>query len=84
MVIRVFVSCCGADKAVAAAEEAVKQSGGEARIEVIKDLAEMVKAGVMSTPAYKIDDRLVASGRVPKVADLVGWLASATGSTAGR
>lgn len=74
MVITVYVTCCGGDKAVAAVQEAVRQAGVEAQVEVVKDLAEIVRAGVMSPPAIKVDGRLVASGRVPKVADLVGFL----------
>lgn len=77
MVIKVYVSCCGSDKAIAAVEEAVKQAGVEARVETVKDLAEMAKAGIMSTPAIKIDDKLVASGRVPKVSDLISAMMNA-------
>ncbi len=77
MVIKVYVSCCGGDKAIAAVEEAVKQAGVEARVEIVKDLAEMAKAGIMSTPAIKIDDQLVVSGRVPKVPDLVSAMMNA-------
>jgi hypothetical protein len=77
MVIKVYVSCCGGNKAVAAVEEALKQAGVEAQIEVVKDLRELMKSGVMSPPAIKINDRLVVSGRVPKVPDLVSWLVDA-------
>ncbi len=77
MVIKVYVSCCGGDKAVAAVEEALKQAGVEAQIEVVSDLKELMKAGVMSPPAISINNRLVASGRVPKVPDIVKWLADA-------
>jgi hypothetical protein len=77
MVIKVYVSCCGGDKAVAAVEEALKQAKVEAQIEVVDDLKELMKAGVMSPPAIRINDRLVASGRVPKVPDLVSWLVDA-------
>jgi len=77
MVIKVYVSCCGADKAVAAVDEAVKQAGVEAQVEVVKDLAQMAQAGIMSSPAIKINDRLVVSGRVPRVPDLVSWLVDA-------
>lgn len=72
-----YVSCCGGDKAVAAVEKALKQAGMEAQIDVVSDLKEMMKAGVMSPPAIRINERLVASGRVPKVPDLVNWLADA-------
>ena len=82
MVIKVYVSCCGGDKAVAAVEEALKQAGVEAQIEVVSDLRELMKAGVMSPPAIRINDRLVASGRVPKVPDIVKWLADAAAKQA--
>ena len=77
MVIKVYVSCCGGDKAVAAVEEALKQAKVEAQIDVVSDLKELMKAGVMSPPAIKINDRMVASGRVPKVPDLVSWMVEA-------
>ncbi len=77
MVIKVYVSCCGGDKAVAAVEEALKQAKVEAQIEVVDDLKELMKAGVLSPPAIRINDRMVASGRVPKVPDLVNWLVEA-------
>ncbi len=77
MLIKVYISCCGGDKAVAVVEEALKQAGMEAKIEVVSDLRELMKAGVMSPPAIKINDRMVASGRVPKVPDIVKWLADA-------
>ena len=82
MVIKVYVACCGGDKAVAAVEEALKQAGVEAQIEVVSDLKELMKAGVMSPPAIRINDRMVSSGRVPKVPDLVKWLADAVAKQA--
>ena len=68
MVIKVYVSCCGGDKAVAAVEEALKQAKVEAQIEVVDDLKELMKAGVLSPPAIRINDRMVAGGRVPESA----------------
>ncbi len=77
MVIKLYLSCCGGDKAIAAVDAAVKQAGIEAQVETVEDLAEIARAGVMSTPAIQIDGRLVASGRVPKVADLARLLSEA-------
>lgn len=77
MVIKVYVSCCGADKTIAVVNEAVKQAGVDAQVEVVKDFAEIAKAGIISTPAIKVNDRLVVAGRVPKVQDMVGWLTTA-------
>jgi len=82
MVIKVYISCCGGEKAVDVINEAVKQAGVTAQVEVVKDMATMVKAGIMSTPTITIDGRTVASGRVPKVADLVKWLGEAAVKTA--
>jgi hypothetical protein len=77
MIIKVYVSCCGGDKAIAVVDEAMKQAGVEGQVEIVKDLAEMAKSGIMSTPAIKINDRLMGSGRIPKVSDLVSWLIEA-------
>jgi hypothetical protein len=79
MVITVYVSCCGADKALAAVDEATKQAGVTAQVELVRDLPALAKAGVMSTPAIKIDGRMIVSGRVPRVPELVGWLKSVAG-----
>lgn len=77
MVIKVYVSCCGADKTVATVEEAVKKAGVEAQIELVNDLKELMKASVMSPPAIGVSGRLIASGRVPKAADLAELLLKA-------
>ncbi len=77
MVIKVYVSCCGGDQSVAVIEEALKQVGMEARIEIVDDLKELMKAGVMSPPAISINDHMVARGKVPKVPDVVKWLTAA-------
>lgn len=77
MIIRIYMSCCGGDKALAAVKEAVRLSGLEAQIETVMDLAEIARAGIISTPAIKINNRIVASGRVPKVQDLVTLLKNA-------
>lgn len=82
MEIKVYVSCCGGEKAVEAVNEALKHVGVTAQVEVIKDMATMVKAGIMSTPTITIAGRTVASGRVPKIPDLVKWLEEANAKTA--
>ncbi len=76
MVIKVYPGCCGGDKVVATVTEAMKQAGVEAEMEVVDDLAQTARDGIMSTPAIKIDGRLAASGRTPKLRDLVALLTS--------
>jgi predicted DsbA family dithiol-disulfide isomerase len=82
MEIKVYVSCCGGEKAVKAVNEALKQAGVTAQVSVISDMANIVKAGIMSTPTIVIAGRTVASGQVPKVPDLVKWIAEAGVTTA--
>jgi predicted thioredoxin/glutaredoxin len=74
MIVKVFLSCCGGEKLLQIVNEAVLQSGTNAQVEVVEDLAAVAKEGIMSTPAIKIDNQLVVSGRVPKVQDLVTLL----------
>jgi alkyl hydroperoxide reductase subunit AhpF len=77
MVVKVYMSCCGGDKVLDAVNEAIRLSGIEAQVEMVKELSEIAKAGVMSTPAIKVNNRLIASGRIPKLQDLVILLTNA-------
>jgi small redox-active disulfide protein 2 len=59
------------------AREAIAQLGLEAEIEHVTDRAEYPKYGLLFTPGLVIDGKLVAGGRIPTVADISAWLASA-------
>jgi small redox-active disulfide protein 2 len=58
--------------------EAVDALGLDATIEKVEDYPTIVGYGVMSTPALVIDEQLVLSGRVPKVAEVRDLLAAAS------
>ncbi len=77
MIVKVYLSCCDGDKVLDAVNEAIRLSGTGAQVETVKDMIEVAKAGIISTPAIKINNRVVASGRVPKVQDLVALLTNA-------
>ena len=53
---------------------ATVKSGVQAEIERVEDLIEIVKLGVMSVPAVMIDGKLVISGRVAEVDEIVKFL----------
>ena len=74
MIIKIYQSCCGGDKALDTVNEAIRLSGISAQVETVSEMMEVAKAGILSTPAITINDRVVASGRVPKVQDLVALL----------
>lgn len=45
--------------------EVVEKNGVEATIGKVKDIMEIMKYGVMSTPALVIDGKVVIKGRIP-------------------
>jgi small redox-active disulfide protein 2 len=49
----------------------------QAEFEDVKDYAEIMKYGVMSTPALVVDGKVVCSGRVPAETEVAGWLKAA-------
>jgi len=53
-----------------ATREAVKEAALEANITKVDDIVEIMKFGVMQTPALVIDNRVVVSGRVPSVTEI--------------
>ena len=53
---------------------AVKELGLEASIDKVEDLMEIVRLGVMTTPSVMVDGKLIISGRVPKVKEIIKLL----------
>ena len=52
------------------AEAAVKELGIEATIEKVGKIQDIMKFGVMMTPALVVDGKVKVAGRVPSVDDL--------------
>ena len=53
---------------------AVKELGLEASIDKVEDLMDTVRLGVMTTPSVMVDGKLIISGRVPKVKEIIKLL----------
>lgn len=53
---------------------AVKEMGLETSIDKVEDLMDIVRLGVMTTPSVMVDGKLVISGRVPKVKEIIKLL----------
>ena len=69
MKIQVLGTGCAKCKTLTAnAEKAVQELGSDATVEKVEDVREIMKFGVMSTPALVVDEKVVLSGRVPSVA----------------
>jgi len=47
------------------AETAAQELGIDYEIEKVKDINQIIEAGIMRTPALAVDDEIVVTGRVP-------------------
>lgn len=52
----------------------VSQKSPDISVEKISDIREMMKAGILSTPAVVIDGVLKSSGRVPSKEEIESWI----------
>jgi small redox-active disulfide protein 2 len=50
--------------------EVVEKNGIKANITKVEDIMEIMKYGIMSTPALVIDEKVVMKGRVPSSEEL--------------
>lgn len=57
--------CAKCKKLYEATQDAVEKAGVAARVVKVDDLAEIMKHGVLSTPALVIDGKVAFSGKVP-------------------
>ena len=73
--IQIFGSGCRKCKKLAEiAEAAAKEVGVEYEIEKITEMSEIVKFGVMTTPALAIDGEIKVAGRVPSRKQIKNFL----------
>ncbi|NDP23088.1 MAG: thioredoxin family protein [Paludibacter sp.] len=50
--------------------EVVEQNGIEATITKVEDIMEIMKYGIMSTPALVVDEKVEVKGRVPSLDEI--------------
>ncbi len=58
----------------AAVREAVEQSGSDASITKVEDIAEIMKYNILATPAVVIDGNIAIKGRVPSKDEIIKLL----------
>ena len=82
MKIKVLGTGCPKCKLLyAEAENALASSGVPAELEKIEKLEEIMGYGVMMTPALVVDEQVKCAGRIPKLAEIVSWIATAAART---
>lgn len=75
MKIEILGTGCSKCKALEeATKQAVAQSGQFAQIEKVEDIMKIMEYGVMSTPGLVIDGKVVSTGKLLSVAEIVGLI----------
>ena len=75
MVIKVLgTGCPKCQKAEANVHTALAELGIEAEVVKVTDINQIMEYDVFMTPALVIDEKVVASGKVPGIEDIKGWL----------
>lgn len=68
--------CANCKKLEAVARDAATTSGVEADFEKVTDMQAIMAYDILSTPALVINEKVVASGRIPTKAEVQQWLAA--------
>ncbi len=80
MVIKVLGSgCANCKKLEALVKEVAEEKEIEATFQKVTDYKDIVSYGVMRTPGLVVDEKVVASGRIPSKEEIAGWLEGAKG-----
>ncbi len=66
--------CANCKKLEAVARDAAATSGVAADFEKVTDMKAILAYDILSTPALVINDKVVASGRIPTKAEVQQWL----------
>lgn len=66
--------CANCKKLEAIARDAASTSGVEADFEKVTDMKAILAYDILSTPALVINEKVVASGRIPTKAEVQQWL----------
>ena len=73
--------CMKCKKLYNEAEKALAASGVDAELEKVENLDDIMKYGVMMTPALVIDEEVKCSGKIPKNAEIVNWITTKAAET---
>ncbi len=69
--------CANCHKVEELAKQAVAQLGIEAKVEMVTDMQEIMRYGVMSTPGIVINEKVVSAGRVPALSQITTMITTA-------
>ena len=55
--------------------KAVAETGVQAEVRKVEDIAAILERGVLSTPALVKDGKVLVAGRIPSPKEIASWLA---------
>ena len=56
------------------AKKAVEETGADAEVVKVEDMEKILSAGVMMTPALVLDGKIMCSGKIAAVEEIVEWI----------
>ncbi len=75
MILEVLGTGCAKCKMLhEAVLKAVTESGVQAEVRKVEDIAAILERGVMSTPALVKDGKVLVAGKVPSPKEISAWL----------
>lgn len=73
--IKILSSACKCGhKSAEQIVEMIKNMNTNAEVNIIDDMMEIVKYGIMTTPAIVVDEKVVHIGSIPNEEELKNWL----------
>ena len=69
--------CANCHKVEELAKQAVAQLAIDAQVELVTDMKEIMRYGVMNTPGIVINEKVVSMGRVPALSQMTTMITSA-------
>ncbi len=75
MNVKVFgPGCAKCTEVEVMAKKLVEENNINATVEKVTDLKEMMRFGILATPAVAVNDVVKCTGRVPTAAEMTEWL----------
>ena len=69
--------CANCHRVEELAKQAVAQLGVEAKVEMVTEMHEIMRYGVMGTPGIVINEKVVSTGRVPALSQITTMITTA-------
>ena len=69
--------CANCHKVEELTKQAITQLGIEAKVEMVTDIKEIMRYGVMGTPGIVINEKVVSTGRVPAFSQITTMITTA-------